>query len=254
MKSTSSKLDTEIKTALQLLSTTRAELIATPATSFSSKTNPLNYDELISYARRISKFTLPPHARLGTTPTNPSPKSSAPPSAAPTNGTNTPVANTPVASTAAPNVLNGINIESTPVAAAGAATPQNEKLAMPDPIEEWLNPLNQQSGWVPWPTEEVIRRGALAQIQMLREQGHEPEGYDPVKIAEAEAERKRKEEEYEKEMERRKEEERVAAEQKAKERAEQRERDRAAGVEPASADKEKKPFNPFADLEDSDDE
>ena len=38
---------------------------------------------------------------------------------------------------------------------------------------EWLDPLNQIP-FVPWPSEEVIKRGALAQIQIMSEQGIDP--------------------------------------------------------------------------------
>lgn len=39
----------------------------------------------------------------------------------------------------------------------------------------WLDPLNQIP-FVPWPSEEVIKRGALAQIQVMLEQGINPDG------------------------------------------------------------------------------
>lgn len=39
----------------------------------------------------------------------------------------------------------------------------------------WLDPLNQIP-FVPWPSEEVIKRGALAQIQAMLEQGINADG------------------------------------------------------------------------------
>ena len=45
--------------------------------------------------------------------------------------------------------------------------------------------------FVPWPTEEAIRKGALASIQVLLDQGVDPVTFDPEKSAELEAERKR---------------------------------------------------------------
>jgi len=47
------------------------------------------------------------------------------------------------------------------------------------------------------PTEETIRRGALASIQILLNQGVDPATFDPGRSAELEAERKRLEEEAE---------------------------------------------------------
>ena len=40
---------------------------------------------------------------------------------------------------------------------------------------QWLDPL-AQIPFVPWPSEEVIKRGALAQIQGMVEQGIDPAG------------------------------------------------------------------------------
>lgn len=45
--------------------------------------------------------------------------------------------------------------------------------------------------FVPWPNEEVIRRGALASIQVLLDKGVDPWTFDPEKSAELEAERVR---------------------------------------------------------------
>lgn len=39
---------------------------------------------------------------------------------------------------------------------------------------QWLDPLSTQVPFVPWPSEDVIRRGALAQIQLMLEQGQDP--------------------------------------------------------------------------------
>ena len=41
----------------------------------------------------------------------------------------------------------------------------------------WLNPLDH-SPFVPWPTEEAIKRGALGQIQVMVEQGKDPGSTD----------------------------------------------------------------------------
>lgn len=38
---------------------------------------------------------------------------------------------------------------------------------------QWLDPLTQIP-FVPWPSEEVIRQGALAQVQLMLEQGLDP--------------------------------------------------------------------------------
>jgi len=57
----------------------------------------------------------------------------------------------------------------------------------------WASYLNPPADapFIPWPTEETIRRGALASIQILVDQGVDPATFDPEKSAELEAERKR---------------------------------------------------------------
>ena len=56
----------------------------------------------------------------------------------------------------------------------------------------WLDPGTQMA-FVPWPSEEVIRRGALAQIQVMLEQGVDPESV----AAESRQEKEEEEEEEE---------------------------------------------------------
>ncbi len=63
LRSTSSALDEQIRSTFTLLTDTRTELLATPATVFPENTNPIVYSELLSYAHRISKFTMPPTFR-----------------------------------------------------------------------------------------------------------------------------------------------------------------------------------------------
>jgi Vitamin-D-receptor interacting Mediator subunit 4 len=164
----------------------------------------------LSYARRISKFTLPPNYREPETQTEQaeagtsSPKESK--SETQTNGTTTPVA-----------AINGvdsqtylataIDIDGATPAAVQTQTQTSEatstaktNVAMWD---QYLNPAD--APFIPWPSEETIRRGALASIQILVDQGVDPSTFDPERSAELEAERKRVEEEEERrrEMERR---------------------------------------------------
>lgn len=50
---------------------------------------------------------------------------------------------------------------------------------------------------MPWPREADIRRGALASIQVLLDQGVDPATFDPERSAQLEEDRKRKVEEEE---------------------------------------------------------
>ncbi|KAG4413504.1 hypothetical protein IFR04_013369 [Cadophora malorum] len=167
LRETSNALDNQIRDTLTLLTTTRRDLLAIPATSLPTIAggNPISYSELLDYARRISKFTLPPTYREGgdaaetgsNTPKEPSSQTQ-------TNGTNTPIQTQP---SQHPGVSTNLSL--------------------------WEQYLNQPADmpFVPWPTEEAIRKGALASIQVLLDQGVDPVTFDPEKSAELEAERKR---------------------------------------------------------------
>ena len=215
LRATSSALDTQIRETLTLLTSARRELIATPSTTFPTSTNPVSYSELLTYARRISKFTLPPHTReprpqpanadaeIG----NGTPKESK--SETQTNGTSTPVA--------VPNGVerdiqqtqtqpgSAMEIDSaTPAATETAQNTQNTTATMVinSLPEDWVLFMNPDNGlFVPWPSEENIRKGALATIEILRNQGVDPAVFDPEKVAELEAEQKRVAEEAERAME-----------------------------------------------------
>lgn len=214
LRETSDALDTQIRETLRLLWTTRRDISSTSATtsSFPAKgtgpTYDVNWEELLNYARRISKTTLPAPGILAA-------------AAAATNGAgeeansipstgdavNTPItaAQTPAlgtvpasggANTPAPALMSN----GTPAAGPAAAT------ALPDEWARFLDPLTDMT-FQPWPSEDNIRTGALAAVQNLTEQGIDPRGFDP---AEEEARRAREEEER-----------RVQEEREAKEREEQ---------------------------------
>lgn len=219
--------------------------MATPATSFPSSTYPIHYNELLSFARRIAKFTLPPTHREA--PPTPSLPSSMPPSAAPTNGTTTPTGGTTPA--AAMSGLTALTNGILPVVEETAA-----KTALPPHLAEWLNPLAQSAEFAPWPSEETIRRGALAQIQVLVDEGKDPATWDPEKAAQEEEERKRQEEEWERKQEEERKAQMAKMEQQARERAEARAKAQAEGGPAAAAPprEEKKAYTGLDDLDDDD--
>jgi hypothetical protein len=201
LRTTSQDLDAQIRETLTLLTSTRSALISTPSTVFPGSTHEAFYSELLSYARRISKFTVPsghretepaePGTNTGTgeaAGTN-TPRESK--SGTQTNGTSTPV-------TAAAGITNGVekdtqmDIDSqTPGATqqTSQVTNTSSNTALPPSYTAWLNPPPDM--FIPWPNEEVIRRGALASIQVLIDQGVDPATFDPAKSEELEAERKR---------------------------------------------------------------
>lgn len=194
LRATSQALDSQIRETLVLLTTTRSELLATPSATFAEDTNEVSYSELLSYARRISKFTLPPtylqpdastNAEVAETGNN-TPKE--PGSQTQTNGAPTPAAINGLDSSAmdidAPSTTDLSQTQTTATGVSANSTSWQQFLSQP-----------RDQIWTPWPNEEVIRRGALASIQILIDQGVDPATFDPERSAELEIARKEKMEE-----------------------------------------------------------
>ncbi|KAI1300948.1 vitamin-D-receptor interacting mediator subunit 4-domain-containing protein [Xylaria venustula] len=218
LRASTAKYDAQIKDTLRLLANTRRELVHANATVFPDGPNyEIRYDELLSYARRISKTTIPPVGALnainaattaaataGTSDESPQPQPKGGELSAPDTAATTPAGGTPNgAATPLPQqvTVNGNNM--VPSASTGGMGTD-----LPETLATFLNPHSAYT-FVPWPSEEQVRHGAIASLAYMAEQGIEAEGYDP------EAERVRKE---------REEEERKQAEEK--ERVEREERDR----------------------------
>lgn len=228
----STALDTQIRETLTSLANTRRDIVNTHTTKFPSSPNyPIAYEELLSYARRISKTTMPPAATINAsvppsgaqtpnagetqsqavTPAATTPAAGATPAAAAT-----PAAITPL-TTQSPAAINGVgNTQQPPSQQGGAGAGTSLLTSLPEPMAQYLNPLSGQV-FFPWPLEDKIRSGSLASNQILAEQGIDPRGYDPV----AEEENKKKEE-----AERREREEREAREQEERDRLLREERER----------------------------
>ncbi|KAI4196646.1 MAG: hypothetical protein LQ348_002262 [Seirophora lacunosa] len=158
------------KSTLTLLAGTRKDLLSTPATTFPEASRSVPYTELLDYASRISRYTVPPTFREPPPPPQ-QPASNAAPAA---NGISEAVTEAREANA----VANG----------EGAAQGEEgkgvgEKSLEPNEMQ-WLNP-QAQIPFTPWPTEDVIKRGALGQIQVMLEQGVDPGAGDaPEKGAE----------------------------------------------------------------------
>ena len=244
-------LDDQIRECLTNLASTRKDVQSIPTTTYPARPGyPFTYDELLSYARRISKTTMP----------QPGVMNAVPPAS--TGGDNTPVP-------------NGQSAAATPSAATPVSQlPSQQTLAstntsLPEPISFHLN-AQAGSMFYPWPEEDRIRAGALSRNQILEEQGIDPKGYDPA----AEEERKVQEEE---EKKRKEEEERVEREERERKAREERERARiererarekeqeawrkgsvsgapgAPGAAPSGEKQEKKQFQ-FTSIDDMDDD
>jgi hypothetical protein len=253
------------------LASTRRDITTTHITGQpDGKNYPIKYSELLNYARRISKTTLPP---AGVTNGLPSPTEAVPEAtaaAAPVNGVQsggTSAAPTPTPTqtqnqTPDPSGLNGVSQVSEFAPTQQTATTAETHTSLPEGLRTVLNP-HHGATFVPWPDEFAIRSGALAAIQDLEERGIDPKGYDPSAIAE---EARRKEEEdraareeaerakQERDRKRREEWEAGAAARQAAEK-ERREREAASGaVAGAPAGKSAQFQFASMDMDDDDDE
>jgi hypothetical protein len=183
LKQTTASLDAQIKSTLELLADTRKELLATPATAFPESAE-VPYGELLAYAKRISKFTVPPTYR-------------APPpmlkkeqdakeqqhgelNGAGTRANGSSVSLIDIENQTAEKDSKGI----------GVASLENEEVL-------WLDPESQML-FVPWPSEETIRRGALSQIQFMMEQDLDPSAQVNLQEQEVASQEKEKLEEEKK--------------------------------------------------------
>ncbi|KAI0379319.1 hypothetical protein F5Y04DRAFT_260189 [Hypomontagnella monticulosa] len=280
LRAATASFDTQIKDTLRLLANTRKELVGAPATVFPSDipSYDIDYDELLSYARRISKTTIPPVGALNDVSTEAKAESNGGVLGAETAAT-TPAGGTPngAQSSGATSVVATANgaPQADPTQPSTAATssenaPAGGPANPPEGLPWQLNPYSNFS-FVPWPNEEQVRKGALANLAFLSEQGIEAENYDP----EAERQQKEREEEErrlaeEQERRDREERERKAREEQLRIRSErereQREAWRRGSVtvggetggpsHPMSASPtgEKKQFHFMADDDDDDDE
>ncbi|KAG5983123.1 hypothetical protein E4U55_000767 [Claviceps digitariae] len=226
LRKSSAILDAQIRDTLTSLANTRKDIVATHTTTYPSEPNyAIAYEELLSYARRISKTTLPPAATVeGASMTLEirAQTQTQTQSQTQTQTTNPESQSQPALTSSAPTPSQPQSpaINGTPSVTPDQATQQttiSTNTSLPEGMSQYLNPLSGQL-FFPWPLENSIRSGALASYQMLLEQGVDPTGYDPA----TEEERKRKEEE-----ERKAKEEQEQAEREAREKQLREERERA---------------------------
>lgn len=215
LRQTSSALDAQIRDTLTSLATARKDMVAIHTTKFPDAPNyPFAYQELLSYARRISKTTLPPAVTVAAA--SPSPDTQAAPDSLPQSAA-TPSDPSLTQSPVANGTSQHVSDPSTQQTSASMNT------TLPEGISQYLNPLSGQP-FCPWPPEDKIRSGSLASNQILAEKGIDPRNYDPA----TEEERKRKEDE-----------ERRAREEREKTDREERERQLRVERERLRAEREK---------------
>ncbi|KAI4157076.1 MAG: hypothetical protein L6R39_000790 [Caloplaca ligustica] len=153
--------DQQRKSTLATLAETRKDVLSTPATIFPEPSRDVPHTELLDYARRISRYTVPPTSRDPLALSKPvtDGANATTDTAATVNG----IADAVTEAREANAVANG------EVTQGGKGGGVGEKSLEPADVQ-WLNP-QAQIPFTPWPTEDVIKRGALGQIQLMLEQG-----------------------------------------------------------------------------------
>lgn len=237
LKAQSDALDAQIRDTLRLLWTTRRDITTTHVTTFPDAATRynVNWEELLGYARRISKTTLPAPSILmeaaaaaAAASAGLNGEDSAQTTGEAVNTPNTTAALTPAPGGATPSNANGGGGGGGATPAQPQAPPPLGPMDLPPEWNQFLDPLTGVT-FVPWPLEGAIRSGTLTSIEDLARQGIDPRGYDPL---EEEARRRREEEERrlreENEAKEREEKVRLAREEQVRiARERQRERERA---------------------------
>lgn len=266
LKKETEDLDAQLKSTVSLLWSTRKEITGTPTTSYPSSgpRYEFTYSDLLNYARRISRYTMPP----------PGVTNGVDLSAPPADQQQQPSAEHTPPVTAASDSTNPVTNGAAPLQPTGAASsfqaqpdhpPQQEyPTALPPHMSEAVN-LLEGAVFYPWPGEERIRSGALDTCQRLVAAGVDPKGYDPEEVErrrQAEVEEKKRLEAIEDAERKRREEERFA--QIARERAAAQERERQMQMEAggsagqtsptAAGPGERKQFQFMGGLDDDEDE
>ena len=63
LRQTAEALDNQVKSTLGLLAETRKELLDAPVTTFPESSRDVPFDELLTYAKYIGRYTVPPTFR-----------------------------------------------------------------------------------------------------------------------------------------------------------------------------------------------
>lgn len=259
LRAATASLDAQIKATLSILALTRKDITSTATTTYPPEgpKYDVSYEELLEYARRISRTTLPPPGA-----TNGIDVVAEPPSAARAVAT---AADTTTGVTAnpasgvdtagqTPTSTVGVNGAQTPLASqqptsaptpAAAPTPSEGVLSQPFglsqlpsqgstlgagssfttlPSQLLSSITHPDTAFVPWPSEDGLRTGALSLLQQLADAGIDPQGHDPAE----EEERRREAEEAQRRE--REEAERRALEERARMTREREERAREADL------------------------
>jgi hypothetical protein len=163
LRQTADALDGQIKTSISLLAETRKELLSTPFIDSTTTSRDVPFDELLAYAKRISRYTVPATYRP------------APPKA-PEETIKASIETEDVA------MSNGAATSPAPVAMETEAQvpahlseeSQGKGYAALSPEQkEWMDRMAKEP-FIPWPSEANMKLGALEAVKTMLQQGVDP--------------------------------------------------------------------------------
>lgn len=150
LRRTTESLDQTLRKTIQLLADTRKDILSIPSSSTSEEPRrKVEVDELLAYAKFISKTTVP--STFSKRDAHSLPVKSEETNAQITNGIATP-----------------------PMAAQEDAHMENTGVKAEDTKAKQLGNSAEASQFVAWPSQEVIQRGALADVQRMIDAGRDP--------------------------------------------------------------------------------
>ena len=150
-------LQEQLKSSVATLASLRHELFDTASTTFPTDSRPVRVDEVLRYAKNISKYTVPPTYRekAPATPEDKDKDKDDATSAAPTNGLNTPAH--------APDAMDITKALPEPQKEGESADTAPVEITAEE--EEWLKKLkDSRIAWYPWPSDDKVRSGNLYKI------------------------------------------------------------------------------------------
>jgi hypothetical protein len=215
LRQTSASLDETIKSTIRLLAETRKDIkgiapfigAGEDAGSGSRGVDSQGHDngdrmktlpvkDVLDYAKFISKTSIPPTYRA------PPPTTSSP-----ENTTNRPSSSAapPTPAAAAATTTNGLTTPTTALSSPSPTVPTTNNTALsalPSTTTSFLNPTAESLPFQPWPSQEVIASGALAELTRMVEAGQDPAEVKSKEEKEEEERLAREEEERDEERRR----------------------------------------------------
>ena len=170
LRATSAALDERIRSTLLLLADTRKTLQNTPVTLPPTDTRRVEADELLNHAQRIARFSAPTRPAVFAEDHEHENEHIDGVKRMKLEETDSRQASTPAASRGSTPRIQKQNI--------GIEKESRAIAALPPHLRAWLLPTPEQVPYVPWPTEDVLRFGALAKIQGAKDRGVEIEDVD----------------------------------------------------------------------------